>query len=176
MARTRTTQAVQRTHVTTGGKGPMKQTSAMSQIQHPASGGKRPAKTTLAIHRKAAMKTTPAEDVIKPKRRFRAGTVARREIRKQQKSVNLLIHRAPFGVLVKKLLLDMAPITPHFACSDVRIERAAMEALQVATEDHMIRALERAKTLATHGKRITVQDKDFNLAIRIVDVLHRPTI
>ena len=45
---------------------------------------------------KIARKSAPAQTGVKKKRRFRPGTVAMREIKKYQKSTDLLIQRAPF--------------------------------------------------------------------------------
>ena len=45
---------------------------------------------------KIARKSAPADTGVKKKRKFRPGTVAMREIKKYQKSTDLLIQRAPF--------------------------------------------------------------------------------
>ena len=45
---------------------------------------------------KAARKSAPATGGIKKPHRFRPGTVALREIRKYQKSTDLLIRKLPF--------------------------------------------------------------------------------
>ena len=56
-------------------------------------GGKAPRKH---IATKAARKTAPATGSVKKPHRFRPGTVALREIRKYQKSTELLIRKLPF--------------------------------------------------------------------------------
>ena len=57
---------------------------------------------------KAIKKTAPADGGIKERRRPRkAGTVALREVKKYQKSVDMLLARAPFQRLVRSIATDM---------------------------------------------------------------------
>ncbi|GLT82741.1 hypothetical protein SLE2022_010920 [Rubroshorea leprosula] len=62
--------------------------------------GKAPRKQLAA---KAAHKSTPATKGVKKPHRFRPGTVALREIRKYQKSTELLIRKLPFQSLVREI-------------------------------------------------------------------------
>ncbi len=55
---------------------------------------------------KAARKTAPADGGVKKPHRFRPGTVALREIRKYQKSTELLIRKLPFQRLVREIAAD----------------------------------------------------------------------
>ena len=55
------------------------------------------------ISTKAARKSAPICPGIKKAHRFRPGTVALREIRKYQKSTDLLIRKLPFQRLVKEV-------------------------------------------------------------------------
>ena len=57
-----------------------------------------PSKSKASMAKK---KTAPAEGGVKA-RRFRPGTVALREIKRYQKSVDTLIPRAPFQRLVRE--------------------------------------------------------------------------
>jgi histone H3 len=72
-------------------------------------------------------KTAPAKGGIKrekgdlKKNRFRPGTVALREIRRYQKSTKMLLPRAPFHRLVRKITLDYD--------SDLRFASQALVAL-----------------------------------------------
>mmetsp|Transcript_31600 Transcript_31600/g.61669 ORF Transcript_31600/g.61669 Transcript_31600/m.61669 type:complete len:133 (-) Transcript_31600:273-671(-) len=97
--------------------------------------------------------------IKKEKFRFRAGIKALREIRKFQKSTDLLIHRLPFARLVKE-------ITSKFHHS-LQWQSVALEALQYATEDYIIGLMEDANLSALHAKRVTVMPKDIYLAKRI---------
>jgi histone H3/H4 len=95
----------------------------------------------------------------KEKFRFRPGIKALREIRKFQKSTDLLIHRLPFARLVKE-------ITSIFHKS-LQWQSIALEAIQYATEDYIIGLMEDANLSALHAKRVTVMPKDIQLARRI---------
>ena len=52
---------------------------------------------------KAARKTAPATGGVKKPQRYRPGTVALREIRKYQKSTDLLLRKLPFQRLVREI-------------------------------------------------------------------------
>lgn len=58
--------------------------------------------------------------------RYRPGTVALREIRRYQRSTNLLIPRMAFQRLVREILQEVAPQEEY------RVQISAMEALQVS--------------------------------------------
>ena len=60
---------------------------------------------------KVAKKTVKTTGGIKKPHRFRPGTVAAREIRKYQKSTELLIRKLPFQRLVKEIAHDIRPET-----------------------------------------------------------------
>ena len=64
------------------------------------SGGKAPRKS---ISNKAARKSAPVDMGIKKPHRYRPGTVALREIRKFQKSTDLLIRKLPFQRLIREI-------------------------------------------------------------------------
>jgi len=66
---------------------------------------------------------------IKKTRRFRPGTVALREIRRYQKSTELLIRKLPFQRLVREIAQD---------CKDgLRFQSSAIAALQEASEAYL---------------------------------------
>ncbi|THU60034.1 hypothetical protein C4D60_Mb07t08370 [Musa balbisiana] len=54
----------------------------------------------------AARKSAPTTGGVKKPHRFRPGTVALREIRKYQKSTELLIRKLPFQRLVREIAQD----------------------------------------------------------------------
>ena len=72
------------------------------QTARKSTGGKAPRKQSAS---KAARKATPAEGQ-KKNRRYRPGTVALREIRRYQKTTDLLIKKAPFQRLVREVAQD----------------------------------------------------------------------
>mmetsp|Transcript_863 Transcript_863/g.1515 ORF Transcript_863/g.1515 Transcript_863/m.1515 type:complete len:158 (-) Transcript_863:874-1347(-) len=110
-----------------------------------------------------AEKTTKAAPAAPPahkkKFRFRPGTVALREIRKYQKTTNLLILKRPFQRLVREIAHDLK--------SDFRFHKAAIEALQEATEAYIVRLFEDTNLCTLHAKRVTIMPKDLQLARRI---------
>ncbi|MCI17923.1 histone H3.2-like, partial [Trifolium medium] len=73
------------------------------QTARKSTGGKAP-REQLAT--KAARKSAPATLEVKKPHRFRPGTVALREIRKYQKSTELLIRKLPFQRLVREIAQD----------------------------------------------------------------------
>jgi len=102
---------------------------------------------------------TLIETKIKKPHRFRPGTVALKEIRKYQKSTDLLIRKAPFARLVKEITQDMG--------HNYRMQSIAVQALQEATESYITNLFTDANLCAIHAKRVTVFPKDIELARRI---------
>ena len=95
------------------------------------------------------------------KRRYRPGTLALREIRRYQKSTDLLIKKAPFIRLVKEILHG------KLGRAEIRMQCIAVEALQEVAEYYITDLFDDANLCALHAKRITVQPKDMQLAMRI---------
>ena len=91
------------------------------------SGGKAPRKS---ISNKAARKSAPVEMGIKKPHRYRPGTVALREIRKFQKSTDLLIRKLPFQRVVREIAGEYK--------SDLRFQSQAVLALQEAAEAYLV--------------------------------------
>ena len=91
--------------------------------------------------------------------RYRPGTVALREIRKFQKSTELLIRKLPFQRLVRQIAHDLKP--------DLRFQSAAIGALQEAAEAYIVGLFEDTNLCAIHAKRVTIMPKDLQLARRI---------
>merc|ERR1711969_389930 len=71
---------------------------------------------------------------VKNVRRFRPGTVALREIRRYQKSTELLMRKLPFQRLVREIAGDFK--------NDLRFQATAIVALQEATEAYMVSLFE----------------------------------
>ena len=97
----------------------------------------------------------PAEGAKKP-HRYRPGTVALREIRRYQRSTELLIRRLPFQRLVREIAQDFKPRL-NFASG----------AIQEAAEAYLVGLFEDTNLCAIHTKRITIMPKDIQLARRI---------
>merc|ERR1712223_1891543 len=95
----------------------------------------------------------------KKMRRFKPGTVTLREIKRYQKSTEMMLPRAPFQRLVRGITMDM----DH----SLRFQSQALLALQEATEAYIVGVFEDTNLCAIHAKRMTVQKKDMDLARRI---------
>ena len=67
-------------------------------------GGKAPRKQLAT---KAARNAAPAAGGVRKPHRYRPGTVALREIRRYQKSTDLLIRKLPFQRLVRQIMTDL---------------------------------------------------------------------
>jgi len=80
--------------------------------------------------------------------RFRPGTVALREIRRYQRSTELLIRKLPFQRFVREIAQDYK--------TDLRFQSAAVAALQEASEAYLAGLFEDVQLCAIHAKRITI--------------------
>ena len=85
--------------------------------------------------------------------------MAIREIRKYQKSTELLLRKLPFQRLVREISQDFK--------TDLRFQSTAILALQEASEAYLIGLFEDTNLCAVHAKRITIMPKDIQLARRI---------
>jgi histone H3 len=126
------------------------------QTARKSTGGKAPRKQLAT---KAARKSAPATGGVKKPHRYRPGTVALREIRKFQKSTELLIRKLPFQRLVREIAQDFK--------SDLRFQSSAVLALQEASEAYLVGLFEDTNLCAIHAKRVTIMPKDIQLARRI---------
>eukprot|EP00741_Cyanophora_paradoxa_P018178 tig00021038_g17551.t1 len=101
----------------------------------------------------------PLASPVKKPYRYRPGTVALREIRKYQKTTDLLIRKLPFQRLVREITQDINPL--------LRFQSHAMLAIQTAAEAYLVGVFEDANLCAIHAKRVTIMPKDIQLARRI---------
>jgi len=96
----------------------------------------------------------------KPRRRYKPGQRALKEIRKYQRSTELLLRKLPFSRLVREITENISPVP-------IRFQALAMEALQTAVETHLVELFEDAYQCTIHGKRVTLYPKDIRLALRL---------
>lgn len=110
-----------------------------------------------------AVKSLAAAEAAKRRRphKFRPGTVALREIRRYQKSTELLMPRLPFQRLVREIAQD------YFTNQNFRFQSSAVGALHEATEAYIVGLFEDTNLCALHAKRVTIMPKDMQLARRI---------
>jgi histone H3 len=127
------------------------------QTARKSTGGKAPRKQLVSNF---ARKSAPAASGhVKKPHRYRPGTVALREIRKYQKSTDLMIQKLPFQRLVREIAMDFK--------SDLRFQSTAILALQEASESYLVGLFEDTNLCAIHAKRVTIMPKDIQLARRI---------
>ena len=81
------------------------------------------------------------------------------EIRRYQKSTELLIRKLPFQRLVREIAQDFK--------TDLRFQSSAVMALQEACEAYLVGLFEDTNLCAIHAKRVTIMPKDIQLARRI---------
>ncbi|XP_029924058.1 histone H3-like [Myripristis murdjan] len=113
------------------------------QTARKSTGGKAPRKQLAT---KAARKSAPATGGVKKPHRYRPGTVALREIRRYQKSTELLIRKLPFQRLVREIAQDFK--------TDLRFQSSAVMALQEASEAYLVGLFEDTNLCAIHAKRL----------------------
>ena len=140
------------------GKGPARKTVG-SKTASKTLGGK-----ALRQNRLPPRRSAPATGGVKKPHRYRPGTVALREIRRYQKSTNLMIPKMPFVKIVRKITQDEGKRVFE---KDYRWQGAALLASQTAAEDYLTVQLEDANVCALHTKRCTVMPKDIQLVRRI---------
>ena len=126
------------------------------QTARKSTGGKAPRKHLAT---KSSRKSVPATGGVKKPHRYRPGTVALREIRRYQKSTDLLIRKLPFQRLVRQIAKEFN--------KELRFQSTAILALQEAAEGYLVGLFEDSQLCALHAKRVTIRVCDIKLARRI---------
>lgn len=95
--------------------------------------------------------------------------MALREIRHYQKTTELLIPKLPFARLVREVANDY--VTGAYSGLGggvgLRWQSTAIMALQEAAEAYLVHLFEDANLCAIHAKRVTIMQRDIQLARRI---------
>lgn len=147
------------------------------QVAKKSTGGKAPrkqlaAKANRITNSAPARKAAPVAQGVKKPHRFRPGTVALREIRKYQRSTDLLIRKLPFQRLVREIAQGFKGFNKDLN-KDWRFSKKtqytedAILALQEAAEAYLVGLFEDTNLCAIHAKRVTIMPKDIQLARRI---------
>ena len=125
----------------------------MPKVKNAAS--KMSSKSKTMAMAKVSKKTVPASKGIKKvvdpdrkKNKFRPGTVALREIKRYQKSHEMLLPRAPFHRLVRHITGTID--------NDLRFQVHALVALQESAEAYLVGVFEDSQLCAIHAKRVTI--------------------
>ncbi|KAI5302037.1 centromeric DNA-binding histone H3-like protein cse4 [Ascosphaera pollenicola] len=127
-------------------------------------GRTKPAARTAARESLADENIEPGDPVPRKTHRYRPGTAALKEIRKYQKTWDLLLRKLPFARLVREVAID---VLPSGVGDELRWQSSAILALQEAAEAFLIHLFEDTNLCAIHAKRVTIMPKDIQLARRI---------
>ena len=92
--------------------------------------------------------------------KFLPGTVALRDIRRYQKGTELLLRKLPFQRLVREIAAETSK-------KGLRFQASAVLAMQEATEAYMVNLFADTCLCAIHGRRVTIQPRDIQLARRL---------
>lgn len=95
--------------------------------------------------------------------RYRPGTIALKEIRRYQKSTELLIPRLSFQRVIRNIIKEMFPSMDK----PFLFQSMALHALHEAAETYIVGLLEDSNLCAIHSRRVTVMPRDLLLARRI---------
>ena len=141
---------------------PTRQLVQMAVEAGPSASGEEPARRKLrpTVGGKAPQKEFLKAGKVKKTRKYRPGTVALREIRRYQKSTELLIRKLLFSRLVHEIAQEVGK-------TDMRFQGSAIICLQEAAEAYLVSLLEDTNLCAIHAKRVTIMPKDVQLACRI---------
>ena len=82
-----------------------------------------------------------------------------KEIKLQQKTVNLLIQKLPFQRLKREIAVEYNP--------DLRFQGNALIALQEASENFLVKVFDYSNLIAINAKRVTMMPKDMQLLMKI---------
>ena len=149
-----------RTKITAGkstGKRPRESSNLPQKTLSPGQARKNAERAIAAAQKNIG--NPPKTGGLKKPMRYRPGTVALREIRRYQKTTELLIRKLPFSRLVREIAQDFK--------TDLRFQPQAIGALQEAAEAYLVGLLEDTNLCAIHAKRVTIMPKDIQLARRI---------
>ncbi|KAI4112247.1 MAG: hypothetical protein LQ345_006579 [Seirophora villosa] len=130
----------------------------------PSTGGKQVAGKRVGGTPKAKRRTSGVQQPRTRKaRRYKPGTLALKEIRRYQRTTDLLLLKLPFSRLVRDIALSLVPIGGE----SLRWQSQAIQALQESCEAFLVHLFEDTNLCAIHAKRVTIQQKDVQLARRL---------
>jgi histone H3/H4 len=83
-----------------------------------------------------------------------------------QKSTELIISKAAISRVIRQICQESLGRKPG---EDLRWTSAAIAAVHTAAEDYMTKIFESTNRLALHAKRVTINEKDMQLARELRD-------
>ena len=99
-------------------------------------------------------------------RRNKSGTVAKREIKKLQKTTALIIPRAPIDRLIREIADNIDPELNN------RFESGAIDALREGTEDYMTTLFDAGMRVMVNNNRKTLVPSDIQMVQKIVEIMY----
>ena len=111
------------------------------------------------------LKKTNKKSVLAPLGIHGPGSISIREISRYQLSTELLIPVTAFHLLVKSIHREL--FQPPSSLYMFRYSQKSIEALQVASEDYLVRLFEDSLLCTLHRNKVTLMPKDMQLARRI---------
>jgi len=120
---------------------------------------KKPARKRKSPAKRPAKAKSPVKQTSPKKRRFKHGTVALRNIRKQQKETKLAFAAAPFERFVREVGQEYA--------EDLRYSADAIKMIQIYTENVLVDLFRDSIAIAVHCNRQRLFPKDIQLARKI---------
>ncbi|KAK7115482.1 hypothetical protein V1264_001339 [Littorina saxatilis] len=134
----------------------------MARTKHTAfksTRGKIPPRKQLTAKTHRRPKSMSATGGVKKPHRYRPGAVALREIRRYQKSTELLIPKLSFQRLVREIVQNFKV--------ELRFQSGTLLALQGACEAYLVSLFADTNLCAIHARRVTITPRDIFLARRI---------
>jgi histone H3 len=129
-----------------------------SSDRRPVVAAKSPFRFIMKKHLQSRLRDASGNLIRKPYK-HKPGTVALREIRKQQRSTDMVLPKAPFQRLVRELSINFK--------SDLRFEREALLCLQEAAESHLVNMFQHSHNLAIYTGRKTLRKTDVEMSTHI---------
>lgn len=152
-------EAVAKTTTTTKTKSRTKTKPTKRTAGKSLPGGRRALQKAAVSHAKV-MASSTNDAPAKKKRRVKPGVKAVREIRKYQKSTDMLIPRAPMIRLIKGILTDLE----H---DDIRLTKGAVKAIHEMAEVKLAEHFTLLTSLSVHRGGVTIALKDAALAKKL---------
>ena len=141
------------------GQAPPRRLAAAKGIrQVPRNGNKTPRNKPRNNSSRVHDKQMAMRNKVNKPHRYRPGTVALREIRRYQKSTDLLLRKLPFSRLCREILQEVTG-NPDIK----RMTADSLGALQESTEHYLAGTMELSNLCAIHSKRVTIMPKDVQL-------------
>ena len=116
---------------------------------------------------KSPRKAPAATTISKKVHRYKPGTVALREIRRYQKSTDLLMAKLPFGRIVREIASEF--VTGYYSADQdaagLRWQSHALLCLQEAAESYLVHLFEDVNLCAIHAKRVTIMQRGSTLPL-----------